>query len=96
MMTRREMISAAAVAGGAAILSGIAGSGVARAAADELQIHDPVEQNRRRTSANTPPQPPGEPGRDYTPVYTPNGATLPLQGRGWREGHAPDRRGNRA
>jgi len=79
MKTRREMIGAAAVAGGAAILNGIAGSGIARAAADESQVHDPVDENRNRTSANTTPQPPGEPQRDYTPVYTPNGVTLPFK-----------------
>ncbi len=74
MMTRREMIGAAAVAGGTALLTGVGGLSTSRALAD-----DPVNANAGRDSQNTNPQPPGEPGRDYTPVYTPNGSTLPYK-----------------
>jgi hypothetical protein len=73
------MIGAAAVFGGAAIFDSIGGSGAARAATEESLIHDPVDENKGRISANTEQQPPGEPRRDYTPVYTPNGSTLPFK-----------------
>jgi hypothetical protein len=73
------MIGAAAIAGGTAILNNLTGPSAALAATDEALIRDPVKDNKGRTSANTPPQPPGEPQRDYTPVYTPNGVTLPYK-----------------
>ncbi|HEX4055247.1 MAG TPA: copper oxidase [Tepidisphaeraceae bacterium] len=77
MMTRREMIGAAALAGGVMLFDRIADS--TQAATDEAQVHDPVNENKDKTSAHTPPQPPGLPVRDYTPVYTPNGVTLPFK-----------------
>jgi FtsP/CotA-like multicopper oxidase with cupredoxin domain len=77
MMTRREMIAAAAMASGAAMVSKVAG--IPSAAAAQPQVQDVVEENRNQTSANTPAQSPGVPGRDYTPVYTPNGTTLPFK-----------------
>jgi FtsP/CotA-like multicopper oxidase with cupredoxin domain len=72
-------MGAAAFAGGAAILGGLGESSAVRAATEESQVRDPVNENKDRTSANTPQQPPGEPLRDYTPVYTPNGVTLPYK-----------------
>jgi manganese oxidase len=64
MMTRREMIGAAAVVGGSVILNGLGAAPVV-AAQSGNQSTEPVQ--------------PGEPGRDYTPVYTPNGTTLPFK-----------------
>ena len=63
ILSRRRMIAAsgAALAGGAALLSA-SQAGAADAPA---------------TTRDVKALPPGEPGRDYTPVITPNGATLP-------------------
>ncbi len=69
MMTRREMISAAALAGGVAMVGGLAG----KARGDE------VTNKADRSALNAEALPPGEPGRDYTPVFTPNGSTLPYK-----------------
>ncbi len=70
-VSRREMMvaGAATVAGGAALLSGLnqlraADTGTTQPAGETLH---PTE----------PKLPPGEPGRDYTPVITPNGLNLP-------------------
>lgn len=69
MMTRRTMIGAAATVGGATILKQVGLLNPANAVA----ATDPVEAGDRPATA---PLSPGEPGRDYTPVFTPNGATL--------------------
>jgi FtsP/CotA-like multicopper oxidase with cupredoxin domain len=67
-MTRRNFFAKAGVAGLAGLLA-------ESATAEEL--------NTQQNSTNSPGQtdknqqfPPGEPGRDYTPVITPNGETL--------------------
>jgi FtsP/CotA-like multicopper oxidase with cupredoxin domain len=56
-----------AMIAGAAALAGVSmlGPGVSPAAA--------------ANNDDAQPQSPGEPGRDYTPVYTPNGSTLPFK-----------------
>ena len=66
MMSRRNVIGAAAAAGGAAILSksGLIAP-VARAA-----------EAQEDTASTEPSSRPAEPGKDYMPVHTPNGATL--------------------
>ena len=64
LMTRREMIAAAAAAGGTAILSRL----------DPLA--SPVAAAQ---SATTLPTAAGDADRDYLPVCTPNGATLPFR-----------------
>jgi FtsP/CotA-like multicopper oxidase with cupredoxin domain len=63
------MISAAALAGGVAMVGGLAG----KARGDE------VTNKADRSALNAEALPPGEPGRDYTPVFTPNGSTLPYK-----------------
>lgn len=73
MMTRRKMIGVAAAAGGATLLQQAGLLPSTTTASGEPSL---VESNAGHTSQNTAPLPPGEPGRDYTPVYTPNGATL--------------------
>jgi FtsP/CotA-like multicopper oxidase with cupredoxin domain len=74
MISRRKFFSNAAVAAGAAALGG---------AARSLQGAEPVGQppdNPETTKGNAQfdqkDYPPGEPGKDYTPVITPNGSTL--------------------
>ena len=69
-ITRRRFLAGAAAAGGGAALLGVRpGAEAARA--------EPAPASREpdRTEAADPP--PGEPGRDYVPVVTPNGAALP-------------------
>ena len=75
MITRRNIIGAAAAAGGAAVLNQVRLLAPQPARADDRNA-GPVESKAGKTSQNTPVQPPGQPGRDYTPVFTPNGATL--------------------
>lgn len=74
MMTRRKFVAGAAtIAGGAALAKTYA----------QVQTREP-EKPREPSAATTgkkyveqKPMPPGEPGKDYTPVVTPNGSTLP-------------------
>ena len=66
---RKAMASGAAMlAGGTMLLHGIRDA----SAAEAPTVADGVQPNADHT-----PRPPGEPGRDYTPVVTPNGVTLP-------------------
>ncbi|MBX3379406.1 MAG: copper oxidase [Phycisphaeraceae bacterium] len=76
-LSRRDMLTAGAFAGGALMLS--------RRAQATPDISVPAESNRakRLPAAHTDNSNehfhPGEPGRDYTPVVVPNGWTLPYQ-----------------
>jgi FtsP/CotA-like multicopper oxidase with cupredoxin domain len=73
MVTRREALTTSAAAAGAALLL----ARTARGAQSE-----PAGRWVRSLSAaptHGPNEAPGEPGRDYTPVVTPNGATLPFK-----------------
>jgi FtsP/CotA-like multicopper oxidase with cupredoxin domain len=81
MITRREMMGAAALAGTTLLVEKASG-GLADAvpqSADAKSSTGPIAAEAGRTALNVRPQPPGEPGRDYTPVHTPNGETLPFQ-----------------
>jgi manganese oxidase len=77
MISRRKFFSKAAVAAG----------GVAFGAATRpLQGAEPLgqpsespENIRGNTLADRQEYPPGEPGKDYTPVITPNGSALPYK-----------------
>lgn len=73
MITRRKMMGIAAAAGSATLLQQTGLLSPATYAGNDPGM---VESNAGRTSRDTAPMPPGEPGRDYTPVYTPNGETL--------------------
>ncbi len=71
MVTRREALTTGAAAAGTALL-------LARAAAAAQS--EPAGRWVKSWSAPYPAaEPPGEPGRDYKPVITPNGATLPFK-----------------
>ena len=70
-MTRRNFFAKTGSAGLATLL---ARSGHA----DESRSH-PTPDAGTNPPHSTSGLPPGEPGRDYTPVITPNGATLPLK-----------------
>ena len=72
-LSRRKFFSSAAVVAGAAALGAAAQSGQATDTpppADSENVNLPAQPDQTD-------YPPGEPGRDYTPVITPNGATLP-------------------
>jgi manganese oxidase len=74
MVSRRELIGKSAAVAGASVL-------LSRARGAEASQADATGRawNRSYSGTSLPPQPPGEPGRDYTPVITPNGATLPFK-----------------
>src|SRR6266700_1386976 len=73
--TRRQFVAgAAAIAGSAAVLQKL-GAQVQSATPDQAAgTNAPI-----KTDKASPPQnlPPGEPGKDYNPVITPSGSTLP-------------------
>lgn len=72
-INRRDMLKAgAAVAGGAALLH--KGS---RAAGAYSPTYEYRWSESNSGGENRPPLKPGEPGKDYTPVVTPNSFTLP-------------------
>jgi manganese oxidase len=82
MITRRKFItSAGAVAGSTALLQKLA-------SAQEVKTREPNKPRETTAAANKnkpliervdpkPTLPPGEPGKDYTPVITPNNISLP-------------------
>ena len=77
MISRRKFFSKAAVAAGAAALG---------AATRSVQGAEPVGQSpdnpetiKGYAQSDQQDYPPGEPGKDYTPVITPNGSTLPFK-----------------
>jgi FtsP/CotA-like multicopper oxidase with cupredoxin domain len=73
MMTRRKILGAAATVGAAAMLNGVNAITAAGALADDAG-NLPAKNQEHPNGAG--PLPPGEAGRDYTPVFTPNGVTL--------------------
>src|ERR1700681_3404981 len=77
MISRRKFFSNAAVIAGGAALG---------AAPRSVQGAEPVgqppensEKNNGYAQSAQQDYPPGEPGKDYTPVITPNGSTLPYK-----------------
>ena len=86
MISRRHFLqTGATLAGGSLLLSRTT---AAPAATDHLHQHTETMPSAQGTEAKSPPSvdhsprepdafPPGEPGRDYTPVITPSGASLP-------------------
>src|SRR5882762_9106758 len=88
MLSRRRMIStgAAALAGGTLLLNRVLGQGAPPptqpAPPDQPDPNRPREGTAAATgkpAVDQTPPPPGEPGKDYTPVVTPNGSTLPYK-----------------
>jgi FtsP/CotA-like multicopper oxidase with cupredoxin domain len=68
MVTRRKFLTTgAAFAGGSAILASV----------DAAKAQGGWEKSYSGNPPNQPAASPGQPGRDYTPVITPNGASLP-------------------
>lgn len=72
--SRREaVLTGAALAGGAALL------GARKAEAAQGSVPRVWDRSYSGGPADAKPLPPGEPGRDYTPVITAGGATLPFR-----------------
>src|SRR6266704_4640310 len=73
--TRRQFVAgAAAIAGSAAVLQKL-GAQVQSATPDQAaRTNAPGKTERDSPAQNLPP---GDPGKDYTPVITPNGSALP-------------------
>lgn len=67
--TRRQIMAAGAVLAGSAAISGPSSVVLAQQTPATTRASAPVRDPR--------PLPPGEPGRDYTPVVTPNSSLLP-------------------
>jgi FtsP/CotA-like multicopper oxidase with cupredoxin domain len=81
MVSRREMLGAGALLGGAALLQ------AASARASQGDGKGGWDASYSGGSPD-PTLPPGEPGKDYTPVVTPNGKTLPFKVvDGWKVFH---------
>src|SRR5260221_4813241 len=77
MMSRRKFFSNAVVTAGAAALGATTRS-VQGAEPARQPLEDP-EKFMGNTQADRQEYSPGEPGKDYTPVITPNGSTLPFK-----------------
>src|SRR3984957_9068328 len=79
MITRRHFFTKTAAAAASAT---VANSLVPLARADEPEnsgSQEPVKKAGTIQRDDAKHFPPGEPGKDYSPVITPNGATLPFQ-----------------
>jgi len=77
MISRRKFFSNAAVAAGAAALGAATRS--AQGAEPVGQPPDNPETIKGYAQSDQQDYSPGEPGKDYTPVITPNGSTLPYK-----------------
>lgn len=75
MITRRKFFSNAVVTAGAAALGATSVQG-AEPARQPLENPEKIKGNAQSDQQDYPP---GEPGKDYTPVITPNGSTLPYK-----------------
>jgi FtsP/CotA-like multicopper oxidase with cupredoxin domain len=76
MISRRKFFS------NAAVVAGVAALGTATASVCEAEPIEQASKNPENTSGNTQADQReylGEPGKDYTPVITPNGSTLPFR-----------------
>jgi manganese oxidase len=74
MISRRKFFSKAAAVAGVAALGGAPRS--VQGAEPIGQPSETAQNMRENTQAVRQDYPPGEPGKDYTPVITPNGSTL--------------------
>src|SRR5208282_3463549 len=77
MISRRKFFSKAAVATGVAAFC--SATRPVQGAESIGQRSERPENIRGDTQADRQEYPPGEPGKDYTPVITPNGSALPYR-----------------
>jgi manganese oxidase len=78
MITRRNFFTKATAAAGATVASSLASSARADEPANSPQ-QEPVKGAAYDQEDRAKQFPPGEPGKDYAPVITPNGTTLPYK-----------------
>ncbi len=71
MISRRQALTdgAAAITAGSFLLSGI----------QQAQAAQPATATPAQSITDQQPMPPAQPGKDYTPVVTPNGVSLPFK-----------------
>src|SRR6266566_5115056 len=77
MISRRKFFSKAVVVTGAAALGATTRS--VQGAEPARQTLENPEKIKGNAQSDQQDYPPGEPGKDYTPVITPNGSTLPYK-----------------
>src|SRR4029077_7315855 len=77
MISRRKFFSNAVVTAGAAALGATTRS--VQGAERVGQPSENSEKTMEHAQSDHPDYPAGEPGKDYTPVTTPNGSTLPYK-----------------
>jgi FtsP/CotA-like multicopper oxidase with cupredoxin domain len=77
MLSRRKFFSNAAVVAGLTAFSSATRS--VRGAESGAQVPRGSENQISNTQGGRQEYPPGEPGKDYTPVITPNSSTLPFR-----------------
>jgi manganese oxidase len=77
MISRRKFFSNAAVAAGVTAFSAVTLS--AQGAESGAQPSEGAEGEKGNSQTGRQQLPPGAPGKDYTPVITPNGSTLPFR-----------------
>jgi FtsP/CotA-like multicopper oxidase with cupredoxin domain len=77
MISRRKFFSNAVVTAGAAALGATTRS--VQGAEPAGQPSENPEKTMQYAQSGNQDYPPGEPGKDYTPVITPNGSTLPYK-----------------
>src|ERR1700692_3169166 len=77
MISRRKFFSNAGFTAGAAALGATTCS--IQGAEPAGQPSENLEKTMQRAQSSNQDYPPGEPGKDYTPVITPNGSTLPYK-----------------
>ncbi|MEW6155903.1 MAG: copper oxidase [Verrucomicrobiota bacterium] len=74
MMTRRKFVAGAATMAGGATVLNLDAQVKTR---DSDKPRESAAPRKGERFEEQKPMPPGEPGKDYTPVITPNGGTLP-------------------
>jgi hypothetical protein len=80
MITRRKMmLSGAATLAGGTLLQGLQTAGAQPNVNEPDRPREGTAADTGKPSVDQTPLPPGEPGKDYTPVTTPNGVTLPFK-----------------
>ena len=79
MLTRRNVILSGAALAGGAVLNSSHRVAHADAGEDVIEQAQSAHPGSASVDPKSGPYPPGEPGKDYTPVVTPDGSTLPFK-----------------
>ena len=79
MLTRRNVILSGAALAGSAALNAKTNVALAAPNDDAIEQAQSAHPGSASVDPKSGPYGPGEPGKDYTPVVTPNGSTLPFK-----------------